>query len=61
MSQENQNIGQNPSVPELGHLWDQYKYRHELCWSAVYKVTVAVLALEVIPYVKDGLTKLLEY
>jgi len=40
----------------LGHLWDQYKYRHALCWSAVYKVIVAVVALDVVPYVKDAPT-----
>ena len=61
MSQEHQNIARDPSVEELGHLWDQYKYRHELCWSAIYKVTFAVLALSVIPYAKDGLTMLLGY
>jgi len=51
----------DPTLPQLEHLWNQYKYRHELCWSAVYKVTVAVVALGVIPYAKDALSRLLGY
>jgi len=39
-----------PCTDELKYLWDEYKYRHQLCWSAVYKVTIAVVALAVVPY-----------
>jgi hypothetical protein len=50
-----------PSSEELSRLWDEYKYRHALCWSAAYKVVAAVLALEVLPYAKDDLTERLDY
>ena len=46
---------------DLAYLWDQYKYRHELCWSAVYKVTIAVLGLAVVPYANDSLTEFAKY
>jgi Zn-dependent protease with chaperone function len=61
MSEQHSNIVKSPNVDELRYLWDQYTYRHELCWSAVYKVAAAVLGLAIIPYAKDGLTKLLGY
>lgn len=44
-----------PTVPLLTHMWDEYKYRHSLCWTAVYKVSAAVLFLAVLPYVKRDL------
>ena len=43
-------------VDELNYLWDEYKYRHER-WSAVYKVTAAVVTLEVVPNPKDELIR----
>lgn len=39
----------------LPELWRQYEYRHSLCWSAVYKVTTAVVILAVVPYAYDEL------
>jgi hypothetical protein len=46
-------------VAELTYLWTEYKYRHELCWKAIYKLTAAVIALGILPYVDDRLTELL--
>ena len=51
----------SPSMSELHYLWEEYKYRHQLCWSAIYQVTIAVLVLAVVPYTKDSLTALLKY
>ena len=34
-------------------VWDEYKYRHELCWSLLYKITIAVATLSVIPYLDE--------
>jgi hypothetical protein len=38
------------SAQDLTYLWTEYRYRHELCWQAIYKLIVAVIALGVIPY-----------
>jgi hypothetical protein len=39
------------SEQRLTYLWTQYKYRHELCWQAIYKITVAVILLGIVPYI----------
>src|SRR5207237_9472613 len=44
-----------PDRQDLTYLWTEYKYRHELCWTAVYKVSVAVIALAAIPYAKAAI------
>ena len=41
----------------LAYLWDQYRYRHELCWNAIYKITAAVIGLGALPYIKDEVMK----
>lgn len=54
-----------PSVAELEYLWDEYKYRHDLCWRAIYQIVAAVVVLGTVPYVvvlgtvPDKLTKVL--
>ena len=25
-----------PSIDQLNYLWDEYKYRHELVWNAIF-------------------------
>ncbi len=47
---------QSSDQEQLSHLWDEYKYRHGLCWQAVYKVIAAVLFLGGLPYVQPELT-----
>jgi len=49
-----------PSVAELEYLWDEYKYRHDLCWRAIYQIVAAVAVLGTVPYLKDELTKVLQ-
>ena len=34
-------------------VWDEYKYRHELCWNLLFKITIAVATLSVIPYLDE--------
>jgi len=48
---------QSSDQDQLSHLWDEYKYRHGLCWQAVYKVIAAVLFLGGLPYASPALTK----
>jgi len=33
-------------------LWDEYRYRHELCWKVLFQITTAVIVLSVIPYIQ---------
>lgn len=47
---------QSSDQDQLSYLWDEYKYRHGLCWQAVYKVTAAVFFLAGLPYVQPELT-----
>jgi hypothetical protein len=47
----------NHKQEQLNNLWDEYKYRHGLCWKAVYKIVAVVIVLAVLPYVKPELTK----
>ncbi|MGH1484262.1 MAG: hypothetical protein ACRBM6_37275 [Geminicoccales bacterium] len=49
----------SPTAEELQYFWDEYKYRHDLCWRTVYKISFAVVVLAAIPYVRDDLTNAL--
>ena len=65
-SQRGKCVSTTPDPPEsmlplLTYIWDEYKYRHGLCWEAVYKVSAAVIALAVLPYVRPDLSKALGY
>ena len=48
-----------PKQEQLGYLWDVYKYRHGLCWQAVYKIVAVVIVLAVLPYAKVELIEFL--
>jgi uncharacterized membrane protein YjgN (DUF898 family) len=50
-----------PSTEELQYLWDEYKYRHDLCWRTVYRASFAVVFLAAIPYVRLDLAKALNF
>ncbi len=43
-------------VALLSYLLDEYKYRHDLCWRLVFRLSSVVALLSVIPYIKDELT-----
>ena len=40
----------------LAQLWDEYRYRHDLCWRIIAQVTVASISLAALPYVDDKVT-----
>jgi hypothetical protein len=48
---------QSSDQEQLSYLWDEYKYRHGLCWEAVYKVIAAVIFLAGLPYVNPELNQ----
>ena len=31
-------------------IWDEYKYRHEHCWTLILQITIAVVVISIIPY-----------
>jgi hypothetical protein len=45
-------------VEEANLLWDEYKYRHELCWRLIIQITTAVVAILIIPYIRPNITDL---
>jgi hypothetical protein len=45
--------------PDL--VWDEYKYRHDLCWRLVFQITAAVVAIYVVPYIEEGIANQLGY
>jgi hypothetical protein len=57
--------GESGGTPELTQqdpefIWDEYKYRHELCWTLVFRITAAVVIVSVIPYVEKDLARELD-
>lgn len=52
------NPNEDIPVEEAKLLWDEYKYRHELCWRLIFQITTAVVALLVIPYIQSNITEL---
>lgn len=61
MRSANQQDANWPSTEELKYLWDEYKYRHDLCWRTVYRALFAVVFLAAIPYVRIDLAKALNF
>jgi hypothetical protein len=45
--------------PEL--VWDEYKYRHDLCWRLVFQYTAAIVSLNVAPYVAERVAAAFDY
>jgi hypothetical protein len=42
---------------ELGrYLWEEYKYRHDLIWKLLFRVTTVVTLLSIAPFTIDDLT-----
>jgi hypothetical protein len=43
-----------------GPIWDEYKYRHDLCWRLVFQLTTAVVVISVIPYIQKDVAATLQ-
>lgn len=49
----------HPSDPhEL--LWDEYKYRHDHIWKKLFQITIAIVLLGSVPYLKPEVTQVLQ-
>jgi hypothetical protein len=40
-------------APDL--VWDEYKYRHDLCWRLILQTTVGAILIYVVPYVENDI------
>ena len=49
--------GVDIQLEEAKFLWDEYRYRHELCWKLIFQITTAVVAILVIPYIRLDITE----
>ncbi|WP_458735771.1 hypothetical protein [Zobellella taiwanensis] len=41
-------------------LWDEYKYRHDHIWKKLFQITIAVVLLGAVPYLKPDITRVLQ-
>jgi len=42
-------------------LWEEYRYRHELCWKLIFQTTAAVVIILIIPFTQTDITKTIKY
>src|SRR5207302_5459121 len=59
MSNVSNHESTDPTQEQLKYLWDEYKYRHGLCWKAIYKIIAVVTLLGVLPYAKPDVAEFL--
>lgn len=46
----------NNTPSKISHLWDEYKYRHDLIWRLLFQFTTAIVTLSLVPYLaKDDI------
>lgn len=43
------------------HFWTEFKYRHDLMWQRIFRLTVAVVLISIIPYAQPIVAKLIGY
>ncbi len=41
------------ALPVANMTWDEYKYRHQLCWDLIFKITLVTATLSIIPYLDN--------
>jgi hypothetical protein len=41
------------------YLWNEFQYRHDLIWNLVFRLTIAVVLLGIIPYTQSDLIEML--
>jgi len=48
--------GGGMELPEAKLIWEEYRYRHDLCWRLIFQISLAVVAILVIPYIRADIT-----
>jgi hypothetical protein len=56
-------LGDKPSsdAQDPNLIWDEYKYRHEHCWKLIFQITIAVVVIYIVPYIRDDVAGKLQY
>ena len=44
---------ENDEFKKANFIWEEYKYRHELVWKLIIQLTLAIVAVSIIPYLPD--------
>jgi hypothetical protein len=44
------------TLDDARYVWDEYRYRHEHIWGLIFKITAAVVAISIVPYVANERT-----
>jgi Na+/melibiose symporter-like transporter len=42
-------------------VWEEYQYRHDLCWRLIFQTTIAAILIYVVPYVERDVAAELQY
>jgi hypothetical protein len=58
-AQANASSEREEAKKDVQILWEEYKYRHELCWKNTFQITLAFVALSVIPYLHKEVVRAL--
>jgi len=53
----NYRSNRDKELEDLKVLWEEYKYRHDLCWRIIFQITTAFVVLSVIPYVQTNVVR----
>ena len=44
------------TLDDAKYIWDEYRYRHEHIWGLIFKITAAVVAVSIAPYIANDRT-----
>jgi hypothetical protein len=47
-------------LQRLAILWEEYKYRHDLCWKVLFQLTSAIVVLAIVPYIYRDIVERLQ-
>ena len=56
---QNNGSGSANHIDALKQLWEEYRYRHDLCWQVITRITVASITLAILPYINDRVSGVL--
>jgi hypothetical protein len=53
--------GEDDILNKARFLWEEYSYRHDLCWKLIFQTTAVVILILVIPFTKIDIVKIVNY
>jgi hypothetical protein len=48
-------------APNPDLVWDEYKYRHDICWKIILQTTVGAVLIYVVPYIEQDVAAQVRY